>query len=37
MTAAANHQPVIMPVAQRGAQDDCVRFSVGMRQGGKAR
>lgn len=27
MTAAANHQPVIMPVAQRGAQDDCVRFT----------
>lgn len=23
MFAAANHQPVIMPVAQRGAQDDC--------------
>ncbi|GAP87220.1 hypothetical protein SAMD00023353_2300380 [Rosellinia necatrix] len=29
MFAAANHQPVIMPVAQRGAQDDCVRFTVG--------
>lgn len=27
MTAASNHQPVIMPVAQRGAQDDCVRFT----------
>jgi len=27
MFAAANHQPVIMPVAQRGAQDDCVRFT----------
>ncbi|KAL8711059.1 MAG: hypothetical protein Q9220_004440 [cf. Caloplaca sp. 1 TL-2023] len=26
MSAAANHQPVTMPVAQRGAQDDCVRF-----------
>ncbi|KAI8800695.1 hypothetical protein BJ742DRAFT_840444 [Cladochytrium replicatum] len=23
-----SHQPVIMPVAQRGAQDDCVRFNV---------
>lgn len=29
MTSAANHQPVLMPVAQRGAQDDCVRFTVG--------
>ncbi|KAJ4303575.1 hypothetical protein N0V90_002474 [Kalmusia sp. IMI 367209] len=23
MTSAANHQPVLMPVAQRGPQDDC--------------
>jgi hypothetical protein len=30
MTAARNHQPVVMPVAQRGAQDDCVRFEVGL-------
>jgi transcription initiation factor TFIID subunit 15 len=29
MTSASNHQPVIMPVAQRGPQDDCVRFTVG--------
>ncbi len=29
MIAAENHQPVLMPVAQRGAQDDCVRFRVG--------
>jgi transcription initiation factor TFIID subunit 15 len=29
MTSSANHQPVLMPVAQRGAQDDCVRFTVG--------
>ncbi|KAI0994844.1 hypothetical protein K3495_g13338 [Podosphaera aphanis] len=29
LAASANHQPVIMPVAQRGAQDDCVRFEVG--------
>jgi len=29
MASAANHQPVLMPVAQRGAQDDCVRFTVG--------
>jgi transcription initiation factor TFIID subunit 15 len=28
MIAAMNHQPVSMPVAQRGAQDDCVRFQV---------
>jgi hypothetical protein len=28
LTSAANHQPVIMPVAQRGSQDDCVRFTV---------
>lgn len=28
LVAAANHQPVLMPVAQRGAQDDCVRFTV---------
>jgi transcription initiation factor TFIID subunit 15 len=27
MTGAFGHQPVIMPVAQRGAQDDCIRFS----------
>ncbi|KAH8160356.1 hypothetical protein CIB48_g7896 [Xylaria polymorpha] len=29
MSSSANHQPVLMPVAQRGAQDDCVRFTVG--------
>ncbi|KAK4163984.1 hypothetical protein QBC43DRAFT_211850 [Cladorrhinum sp. PSN259] len=29
LAAAANHQPVVMPVAQRGAQDDCIRFAVG--------
>ncbi|WYZ36199.1 hypothetical protein EsH8_XI_000132 [Colletotrichum jinshuiense] len=29
MIAAANHQPVTMPVAQRGAQDDCTKFEVG--------
>ena len=28
LVAAANHQPVLMPVAQRGGQDDCVRFTV---------
>ncbi|KAF2402482.1 hypothetical protein EJ06DRAFT_341712 [Trichodelitschia bisporula] len=30
MVAAGNHQPVVMPVAQRGAQDDCTKFSVGV-------
>lgn len=29
MIAARNHQPVNMPVAQRGAQDDCTKFEVG--------
>ena len=29
MSSAANHQPVTMPVAQRGAQDDCTKFTVG--------
>lgn len=28
MSSASNHQPVLIPVAQRGAQDDCVRFVV---------
>ncbi|KAK2594028.1 hypothetical protein QQS21_008247 [Conoideocrella luteorostrata] len=28
LIAAANHQPVIMPVAMRGAQDDCIRFTA---------
>ncbi|OAA61679.1 hypothetical protein SPI_04538 [Niveomyces insectorum RCEF 264] len=28
MSSASNHQPVLMPVAQRGAQDDCRYFSV---------
>jgi len=28
MSASFTHQPVIMPVAQRGAQDDCIRFNV---------
>lgn len=29
LASAANHQTVLMPVAQRGAQDDCTKFSVG--------
>ncbi|KAI1766284.1 hypothetical protein GGR53DRAFT_528758 [Hypoxylon sp. FL1150] len=29
MFSSANHQPVLMPVAQRGAQDDCNKFTVG--------
>ncbi|CAG8518834.1 6005_t:CDS:2 [Acaulospora colombiana] len=28
MTGTFSHQPVIMPVAQRGAQDDCIRINV---------
>jgi len=28
LSAASNHQPVVMPVAQRGAQDDCTKFIV---------
>ncbi|TVY88679.1 hypothetical protein LAWI1_G006922, partial [Lachnellula willkommii] len=28
MASAANHQPVIMPVAQRGTADDCTKFTV---------
>lgn len=28
MIAARNHQPVMMPIAQRGAQDDCTKFTV---------
>jgi transcription initiation factor TFIID subunit 15 len=26
--SSSNHQPVLMPVAQRGAQDDCQKFTV---------
>ena len=29
ISSSANHQPVLMPVAQRGAQDDCRYFTVG--------
>ncbi|KAK4250959.1 ribosomal protein s17 [Corynascus novoguineensis] len=29
MSGASNHQPVLMPVAQRGSQEDCRYFSVG--------
>jgi hypothetical protein len=28
LTSASNHQPVLMPVAQRGSQDDCTKFVV---------
>lgn len=28
LSSSFAHQPVIMPVAQRGAQDDCIRFNV---------
>ncbi|KAK0729915.1 hypothetical protein B0H67DRAFT_476406 [Lasiosphaeris hirsuta] len=33
MSSASNHQPVLMPVAQRGSQEDCKYFTVGA-QGG---
>ncbi|KAJ0335835.1 hypothetical protein COL922a_008731 [Colletotrichum nupharicola] len=33
MSSASNHQPVLMPVAQRGAQDDCNKFTVGGNRG----
>jgi len=36
MAGASNHQPVIMPVAQRGAQDDCNKFTVTANGGGNA-
>jgi len=29
MASSSNHQPVLMPLAQRGAQDDCTKFTVG--------
>ena len=28
MTASFGHQPVLMPIARRGAQDDCIRVRV---------
>jgi hypothetical protein len=28
LTSSANHQPVLMPVAQRGTPDDCTKFTV---------
>ncbi|RGB43487.1 hypothetical protein C1646_680699 [Rhizophagus diaphanus] len=28
MNSSNSHQPVVMPVAQRGAQDDCIRILV---------
>jgi transcription initiation factor TFIID subunit 15 len=34
MAGAANHQPVLMAVAQRGAQDDCKYFTVAAAGGG---
>lgn len=34
MAGASNHQPVLMAVAQRGAQDDCKYFSVTAAGGG---
>ncbi|KAI9135812.1 hypothetical protein BKA69DRAFT_1129765, partial [Paraphysoderma sedebokerense] len=28
ITGTRGHQPVLMPVAQRGSQDDCIRINV---------
>ncbi|CAG8444418.1 3759_t:CDS:1, partial [Diversispora eburnea] len=28
LAASEGHQPVVMPIVQRGSQDDCIRFSV---------
>ena len=36
MNSASNHQPVLMPIAQRGAQDDCTKFTIGQGNGGNA-
>jgi transcription initiation factor TFIID subunit 15 len=36
ISGASNHQPVLMPVAQRGAQEDCRYFSVANGGGGNA-
>ncbi|CAG8468658.1 12186_t:CDS:2 [Dentiscutata erythropus] len=35
MTASDSHQPVMMPIAQRGAQDDCIRVNVVQANAGK--
>ncbi|KAG5458230.1 MAG: hypothetical protein BJ554DRAFT_1589, partial [Olpidium bornovanus] len=29
MSGSFSHQPTVMPIAQRGAQDDCIRVNVG--------
>lgn len=34
MASSSNHQLVLMPVAQRGASDDCTKFVVGNAAGG---
>ncbi|KAL8365382.1 hypothetical protein RB595_004267 [Gaeumannomyces hyphopodioides] len=34
ITSGSNHQPVYMPVAQRGGQDDCTKFEVVANGGG---
>lgn len=33
INSASNHQAVTMPIAQRGAQDDCQKFTVGQGNG----
>jgi len=34
MSSSFSHQPLIMPIAQRGSQDDCIRITVGGNGGG---
>jgi len=34
LSSSANHTPVLMPIAQRGAQDDCTKFTVAENAGG---
>jgi transcription initiation factor TFIID subunit 15 len=34
ISGSFSHQPVVMPIAQRGAQDDCIRVTVGAANGG---
>ncbi|RKP18912.1 hypothetical protein ROZALSC1DRAFT_14632 [Rozella allomycis CSF55] len=35
ITGSRGHQPVLMPVAQRGSQDDCIRIEIVKKKNGK--
>ena len=37
MTGTSNHQPPLMPIAQRGPQEDCTKFTVGQGNNGGIR